>query len=136
MATRTAAQQRDEAREAYDAFLATCPTHQVMGVLATKWVALVLSRLIDGPCRFAQLQRAIPSISPKVLTQVLRTLERDGLVVRTVTAQVPVRVDYELSPLGHDLAPLLKALKTWSEGRISDIQAAREAYDRREAAVG
>lgn len=131
MVTRTAAEERDLARTAYDAYLATCPTHQVMGVLATKWVALVMSRLMDGPCRFAELQRAIPSISPKVLTQVLRTMERDGLVTRTVTAQVPVRVDYELSPLGEDLAPLLRAIKSWSESRIGDIQEARAAYDSR-----
>lgn len=134
MTTRTAAQEREIARTTYDAYLAACPTHQIMGVLATKWVALVLSRLMDGSCRFAELHRAIPSISPKVLTQVLRTLERDGLVVRTVTAQVPVRVDYELSPLGHDLAPLLRAVKTWSEARIGDIHEAREVYDQREAA--
>jgi DNA-binding HxlR family transcriptional regulator len=127
--TRTAAQQRADDRERFDAFLASCPTHQVIGVLATKWVALVLALLSGGAHRYAEIQRAIPSISPKVLTQVLRTLERDGLVRRTVTAQVPVRVDYELSPLGADLAPLLRGLKAWSEEHIGGIVEARDRYD-------
>lgn len=66
-----------------------------------------------------------------MLTQTLRELERDGLVSRTVTASVPVRVDYALTPLGRTLAPVLAALKTWSETHIEEILAARETFDRR-----
>jgi DNA-binding HxlR family transcriptional regulator len=61
----------------------------------------------------------------------LRELERDGLVARTVIAQVPVRVDYELTPLGYSLVPVLQALKRWSESHIEEILEARVAYDQR-----
>ncbi|MET7418737.1 helix-turn-helix domain-containing protein [Dactylosporangium sp. NPDC005555] len=67
--------------------------------------------------------------SQKMLTQTLRALERDGLVKRTVTAAVPVRVDYELTDLGRSLAPVLGALKSWAEDNIEHIMAARDAYE-------
>ena len=69
-----------------------------------------------------------------MLTQTLRTLERDGLVTRTVTPTVPVRVDYELTALGQSLVPVMRALKDWSEANIGEIIDARAAYDSRRAA--
>jgi DNA-binding HxlR family transcriptional regulator len=69
-----------------------------------------------------------------MLTQTLRSLERDGMVTRTVTAAVPVRVDYELTPLGRSLLPLLSRVKEWAETHIPEVAAAREEYDRRRAA--
>ena len=71
-----------------------------------------------------------------MLTQTLRELERDGLVRRTVTPTVPLRVDYELTPLGMTLQPLLQALKSWSEANIGDIMAARDDYERRAVPAG
>ncbi len=64
-----------------------------------------------------------------MLTQILRSLERDGLVTRTVTASVPVRVDYEMTPLGQSLAPLMRAIKEWAEAHMEGVQAARDGFD-------
>jgi DNA-binding HxlR family transcriptional regulator len=129
MATMTAAQRRDEAREAYNAYLAACPTRQLLDALSDKWVTLVLTALADGPQRYSQLARTIAGVSQKMLTQTLRTLERDGMVVRTVTPSVPVRVDYELTALGRDLLPVLRAIKQWAETHMDDVVSARATYD-------
>lgn len=128
MTTQTAARSRAEAKEAYDAFLAACPSRNLLDRISDKWVSLVLVSLADGTLRFSEIARQIAGVSQKMLTQTLRTLERDGLVTRTVTASVPVRVDYELTDLGRSLMPVLRALKTWSESHIEEILAAREAY--------
>jgi DNA-binding HxlR family transcriptional regulator len=103
MPTRTAQQRRRAAKADYDAYLATCPSRQLLSALADKWVALVLNALRDGTLRHAELARRIAGVSQKMLTQTLRSLERDGLVARAVTPAVPVRVDYELTALGRDL---------------------------------
>src|SRR5919205_230869 len=105
MPTMTAAQRRDEAREAYNAYLATCPARQLLDTISDKWVTLVLTALGDGPLRYSELARMVAGVSQKMLTQTLRGLERDGLVTREVTASVPVRVDYALTPLGASLMP-------------------------------
>jgi DNA-binding HxlR family transcriptional regulator len=113
VATTTAAQRREHERAAYNAYVAECPSRQVLDALSDKWVTLVL----------------IAGVSQKMLTQTLRMLERDGLVTRTITASVPVRVDYQLSPLGRTLLPVVRAIKDWSETHISEVHAARVAYD-------
>ena len=129
MATRTAAQRRADARDVYDAYLAECPTRQLLVRLSDKWVSLLLCALADGPQRYSDLSRRIASISQKMLTQTLRAMERDGIVTRTVTPSVPVRVDYDLTPLGSDLVPLMQSLKRWAETNMDRVQAARDAYD-------
>ncbi len=131
MATLTADQRRDEARQAYNVFMAECPSRQVLSVLSDKWVSMVICTLADGPRRYSQLRTAIAGVSQKMLTQTLRTLEREGLVSRTITAAVPVRVDYELTPLGHTLLPVIMAIKHWAEHHIEAVTAARAAYDSR-----
>jgi DNA-binding HxlR family transcriptional regulator len=136
MATKTAAQRRAEAKLAYNAFMADCPTRQLLDTLSDKWLTLVLSRLIDGPRRYSELSREIAGVSQKMLTQTLRTLERDGLVDRVVTPSVPVRVDYELTAVGKDLAPVVHAIKLWAEANMDRIDTARADYDRRQVAVG
>jgi DNA-binding HxlR family transcriptional regulator len=129
MPTATAAQRRQQAKEAYDAFLAECPTRQLLETLSDKWMGLVVASLGRGPMRHSELARKIAGVSQKMLTQTLRTLERDGLVTRTVTPTVPVRVDYELTPLGRDLAPVMVAIKTWAEAHMDEVRAARQTYD-------
>ncbi|MDR6980899.1 DNA-binding HxlR family transcriptional regulator [Streptomyces sp. 3330] len=129
MATTTAAQRREQARSEYDAFLRDCPTNQLLDRLSDKWVSLVVSALAAGPQRYSGLARRIAGVSPKMLTQTLRTLERDGILTRTVTPSVPVRVDYELTPLGSNLALLLTAVKDWAENHFDEVQAARRRYD-------
>ncbi|CAJ63531.1 MULTISPECIES: winged helix-turn-helix transcriptional regulator [Frankia] len=131
MTTRTAAQRRAEAKVAYDAFMAACPSRKVFEMLSDKWVGLVLAAVSAGPRRYGELKAEIAGVSPKMLTQTLRTLERSGLVDRTVTASVPVRVDYELTPLGRDLYPLITPLKAWAEANVDAIRAAEQAYDLR-----
>ncbi|MDN3028887.1 helix-turn-helix domain-containing protein [Streptomyces sp. S.PB5] len=93
------------------------------------WVSLVVSALATGPMRYSDLGRKLAGVSPKMLTQTLRTLERDGILTRTVTPSVPVRVDYELTPLGSSLAVLLTAVKDWAEHHIEEVHEARNRYD-------
>ncbi|MGK5673086.1 winged helix-turn-helix transcriptional regulator [Micromonospora sp. URMC 106] len=131
MATTTAAQRRDQAKRDYDAFLEQCPTRELLSRLTDKWVALVIPALADGPRRHSELADRIAGVSQKMLTQTLRTLERDGLVARTVTASVPVRVDYELTPLGHELFPVLVAIKSWAETHMDRVFDARAQFDAR-----
>ncbi|MFC0545854.1 winged helix-turn-helix transcriptional regulator [Kutzneria chonburiensis] len=126
---RTAEQRRSEEKVVYNAFMATCPTRQVLATIAEKWAALVVSALADGPRRHGELMQTIRGASQKMLTQTLRKLERDGLLTRTVTPTVPVRVDYELTDLGRTLVPVLLAVKTWSETHIEAVMAARDAFE-------
>ncbi|MFD0362080.1 winged helix-turn-helix transcriptional regulator [Nocardia sp. GCM10030253] len=129
MATTTAAQHRELAKQQYDAFVAECPTRQLLDRISDKWVSLVLIALADGPRRYAEINRVIAGVSPKMLTQTLRTLERDGLVERRITAEVPVRVDYELTALGRSLQPVMSVIKAWAEQRMGDVLTARARYD-------
>lgn len=129
MPTTTARQRREQERVVYDAMLATCPTRQVLTMVGSKWTSLLVHALADGPRRHGQLRTRVAGVSQKMLTQTLRDMERDGLVTRTVTPSVPVRVDYELTPLGLSLEPVIAALKTWSETHIEEILAARDRYD-------
>lgn len=131
MPTRTAEQRRADEAVVYNAFVAACPTRQVMATIGDKWSGLIVNALADGARRHGELRNAIAGASQKMLTQTLRTLERDGLVTRTVTPTVPVRVDYELTDLGLTLLPVLRAVKDWSEAHIPEIETARDAYDAR-----
>ncbi len=131
MPTRTAADRRDEAKRAYNAFLASCPTRQLLDTLADKWVCLVIAALADGTQRYSDLGRHIAGVSQKMLTQTLRTMERDGLVERQITASVPVRVDYSLTRLGTSLLPVMASIKTWAESHMDEVHVARETYDGR-----
>jgi DNA-binding HxlR family transcriptional regulator len=129
MPTSTAAQRKEQAKAAYDAYLANCPAPRVLDRVSDKWVTLLLNALADGPRRYAELGRIVAGASEKMLTQTLRGLERDGLVTRTVTPSVPVRVDYTLTDLGTSLLPVTRALKAWAEAHIAEIDAARAHYD-------
>lgn len=131
MPTMTAAQRRQREREAYNAYIAECPSRQVLDAISDKWVTLVLSALAEGPLRYSDLSRRIAGVSQKMLTQTLRQLERDGLLTRTLTPAVPVRVDYQLTELGKTMLPVVAAIKQWSEAHIHEIHTARDAFDQR-----
>ena len=133
MPTRTAAQRREAARAEYDAFLAACPSRQVLDRISDKWVTLVLVALAGGPLRYSDLCRVIAGVSQKMLTQTLRTLERDGIVDRTVTLAVPIRVDYALTPLGRSLLPLVAEIKAWAETHMDEVLTARADRDTHQA---
>ncbi|WP_165985826.1 helix-turn-helix domain-containing protein [Streptomyces sp. YIM 98790] len=136
MPTRTAAQRREEARDAFDAFLAECPTRRLIERISDKWVGLVLRELACGPRRYSDLSRQLAGVSQKMLTRTLRNLERDGLVTRTVTPSVPVRVDYGLTPLGQSLLPVMRAIKSWAEQYMAEVLASRASYDAAAAPAG
>lgn len=129
MATQTARQQREEAKRAFEAFLDNCPSRDVLATIGSKWVTLILAALDDGPQRYNALRRRIAGVSPKMLTQTLRELERDGLISRSVTPSVPVRVDYELTGLGQELLQIVLTLKAWAEANVERIEYARTQYD-------
>lgn len=143
MATTTAAQQRAQAKVEYDAFLEECPSRDLLNRLSGKWVALVLAALgsdgprrPDGECaggpramRYSELSRMLAGVSQKMLTQTLRSLERDGLVTRAVVPTVPVTVTYELTDLGISLHHMVRGLKAWAETHMDDVIANRAAYD-------
>jgi DNA-binding HxlR family transcriptional regulator len=129
MATMTAAQRRQAEREAFDAYLATCPSRKLLDRISDKWVTLVICALADGPMRFSALSRHLAGVSQKMLTQTLRTLERDGLITRHVTPTVPVRVDYELSPLGESLLVPIRHMKQWAECHMAEVLDAQVGYD-------
>lgn len=99
----------------------------------SRWTTPILWTLhVYGRQRFVELERRISTISSKVLTQRLRQLERDGLVVRTYHAEMPPRVEYEVSELGRSLEPLFGSLVDWTAANIHDVEQARERYDARQ----
>ena len=98
--------------------------------IGDKWTVLVVSTLANGPRRFNELRREIPSVSQRMLTLTLRNLERDGLVSRTVTPTIPPRVDYELTGLGHSLQKPISALADWALANVAAIHEAQARFDR------
>jgi len=112
------------------------PTNPVCRTISTllsrigdKWSVLIVSTLGDGPRRFNELRREIPSVSQRMLTLTLRNLERDGLVSRTVTPSIPPRVDYELTPLGRSLEGPIGQLQQWALANVGAIHAAQARFD-------
>lgn len=112
-----------------DAFLAVCPSRGLIGRLGEKWSLLALIAIADGTHRFGALRRRLQGISGKMLTQALRALERDGLVSRSVVSTRPFAVAYQLTDLGADLVPLIRATKAWAEKNLAVIDANNQAFD-------
>ena len=90
-----------------------CAVERALSVVGAKWTLVVLHQLMDGPRRFSELQRLIPAASPKMLTVRLRDLEQLGLLTRTIHAEVPPRVEYELTPQGRSLRPIIASIQRW-----------------------
>lgn len=112
-----------------------CQVRQILDRVADKWSLLVIALLENRRLRFTELRREIDGVSQRMLTVTLRSLERDGLVKRTVYPVVPPRVEYELTTLGGTLHSTIRSLVTWTEAHQEEIAAARATYDRREAQV-
>jgi DNA-binding HxlR family transcriptional regulator len=107
-----------------------CPTSGVVDIVFSRWTTPILWTLnTHGRLRFVELERLIGTITPKVLTQRLRQLERDGMVVRTYHPEVPPRVEYEISELGRSLAPLFAHLAEWAAANLDKVERARQDYD-------
>src|SRR5712671_6295159 len=109
----------------------SCPVREVLNRVGDKWSVFIVGLLADGPKRFSELRRTIEGISQRMLTLTLRGLERDGLVTRTVFPTIPPRVDYELTSLGRGLCKPVVALGKWAYGHLTEIEAARARFDRR-----
>lgn len=108
--------------------------NDVIGQVADKWTMLILEVLAEhGELRFTRVGRLVPGISQKMLTQTLRKMERDGLVIRTVHPVIPPRVDYRLTRLGMDLGEAFCGVWQWAESNLATITAARAAFDARQA---
>lgn len=107
----------------------SCPSRTVLRHLTDRWTPLIVANLEAAPMRFGQLREAVGGITAKVLTQTLRSMERDGLVTREVIASIPPQVTYELTDLGHTLTDPILALRDWVNDHAGEVLAAREVYD-------
>lgn len=107
-----------------------CPVRRALDRIGDKWTVLLIGMLEDGPRRFSDLRRGIGGISQKMLTQTLRSLERDGLVSRTLYPEVPPRVEYSLTPLGETLCEPIAAIVQWTNAHIGEVIVAQAEYDR------
>ncbi|MDK1329144.1 helix-turn-helix domain-containing protein [Arthrobacter sp. zg-Y1143] len=139
-----------DAQASYNAFLAVCPSRQLLDRISNKWVVLVLCALAGDAAgttataavagnssepaagitmRYSALSRLLGGVSQKMLTQTLRALERDGLLTRTVAPTVPVTVTYELTDLGRSLYNVVQGLRYWAQENMGEVSAHRKEYD-------
>lgn len=117
-------------KEEKNSIIEICPVRNVVARFGNKWALLVILVLGEaGKIRFNQLGKLIPDISTKVLSGTLRTLEADGLVERTVYPEVPIRVEYELTDVGHSLLPIIVQLTDWAQNNMKSIMAKRKLAD-------
>lgn len=113
-----------------DPYARDCPSRQLLDRIGDRWTVLVIGMLEDGPQRFSQISRRVDGISQKMLTQTLRSLEADGLVLRTAYPEIPPRVEYELTELGRSLLVPLAGLVAWAREHMEEVQAARTGATR------
>jgi DNA-binding HxlR family transcriptional regulator len=123
-------QERAEAQDLpFNVFAKACPSRVTLEHITGRWGGLTLGALHEGSLRFNELRRRVDGVSEKMLSQTLHALERDGLVHREAQPTNPPRVDYELTPLGRDVAERLIGLIHFVEGRMDDVLRARQRYD-------
>ncbi|WBB81219.1 helix-turn-helix domain-containing protein [Micromonospora sp. WMMD882] len=113
------------------AMFADCPGAPSLVRIGDKWTGRIMVCLATGRRRFSELQAPLAGITPKVLTESLRAMERDGLVTRTAHPENPPRVEYALTPLGHELSRLMDTCCAWAAAHRDDLREARRAYARR-----
>ncbi|MFG1621897.1 winged helix-turn-helix transcriptional regulator [Kribbella sp. NPDC049227] len=119
--------------KAYNVMAASCPSRTVLHRIGARWTVFVVNALADGPRRFTDLKSHIQGITPKVLTETLRSLEVDGLISRHEYDANPPHVEYDLTPLGRSLLVPLLAVRRWAEQHVPDIEAARARHETRTA---
>lgn len=112
-----------------DVFDPTCSSRHALELIASKWAMLIISALDEGPMRNAALMRRLGDVSQKMLTQTLKDLERNGIVIREDKKTVPPHVEYSLSAVGRSLSETLLVLDRWAETHFGALDAARERYD-------
>ncbi len=108
-----------------------CPIRNVLSRVFGKWQSLILLSLEDGPLRFSEVKRTLGDITQRVLTENLRSLERDGYLIRKVDPGPPIAVSYELTGQGRDLVEVLKPIVVWAFEHFEHVTAARQTYDDR-----
>lgn len=106
-----------------------CPSRGVLRRIGERWTPLVIEALRDGPLRFTQLRNAIGGVTPRVLTATLRGLEQDGLLTRKIFAEVPPRVEYELTTLGISLLEPIRVNREWAQHHLGEVLAARMRWE-------
>ena len=111
-----------------ESFIKLCPIRDVLDRLGDQWTVLVLIELAKGTCRFTVLKRAIPDISPRMLSLTVRRLEQDGLISRHVFPTIPPRVDYSITPLGRSFMEALNGMVQWAAEHHAEVLAARNAF--------
>lgn len=116
-----------------DIYDVTCPSRSVIKMLADKWTMLVIESLSSGPMRFGELRRQVGDVTQKMLTQTLRSLERDGLVLRVVYPSSPPSVEYSLTQLGVSITAITGQMCRWAEDNMKPVLIARLDYDTRVA---
>jgi DNA-binding HxlR family transcriptional regulator len=119
-----------------DMFDPACPSSLMPIRFGDKWAAMVIVCLEDGPRRFSELRVPMHRVTPKVLTETLRGLERDGMVTRTHYPEIPPRVEYALTPLGRSLLEPLAAARRWADRHLGAVGEARAAHERRRGEAG
>ncbi|MFG2619230.1 winged helix-turn-helix transcriptional regulator [Streptomyces sp. NPDC048507] len=119
----------DAADLPFDVFARACPSRETLEHVTGRWGSLTVGALREGPCRFNELRRRVEGVSEKMLSQTLHALERDGIVHREAQPTNPPRVDYELTPLGREVADRLLSLIRFVEGGMDEVLAARTVYD-------
>jgi DNA-binding HxlR family transcriptional regulator len=118
------------AAPAADVYSPSCPSRRVLELIADKWALLVVPALRAGPMRNSELLRRIGGVSQKMLTQTLRELERNGLVLREDHQTVPPHVEYRLTELGRSLSTTLRAVDRWAEAHHAELDGALKARRR------
>lgn len=119
--------------QAFDPYNPNCPSRQLVDRIGDRWTVLIIGALASGPARYGELADSVAGISPRMLSQTLKALERDGLVAREAFAEIPPRVVYSLTPSGESLRPVLLAVETWARQHMPGVLAAREAFDAQSA---
>jgi DNA-binding HxlR family transcriptional regulator len=113
-------------------YAAICPSREILAMIGEKWVSLAIGALENKAMRFGELKRICEGISQKMLTQTLRKLERNGLVIRTLYADtLPLRVEYRLTKLGESALPIVQVAKLWAEENLHQIEENQVSYDKR-----
>lgn len=115
--------------QAFDPYNPNCPSRQLVDRIGDRWTVLIIGALASGPARYGELAESVAGISPRMLSQTLKALERDGLVAREAFAEIPPRVVYSLTPSGESLRPVLLAVETWARQHMPGVLAAREVFD-------
>lgn len=112
----------------WDPYAQDCPSRRLLDRIGDRWTVLIVGALDPGPQRFSALAARVGGISQKMLTQTLRSLERDGFVTRTVYPEIPPRVEYELTALGRSLLGPLRALEEWAVANMSEVVDHQQEY--------